>query len=135
MLTPMAHASLPERFIALFSTVMGGLADGLLRPLVGSFSLMFLLVLPFDTWGFLQDPHGYAVGQHLDVSQPHWEWQYVQRNFLLFAATGLVVGLVVASYFKPQLPLLRLGCRLVVTAVFTVGVFNFYQSAVSGFDH
>jgi hypothetical protein len=131
----MPHATFPERFVAFFSTVMGGLADGLLRPLVGSFSMMFLLVLPFDTWGFLQDPHGYAVGQHLDVAQPHWEWQYVQRNLLLFAATGLILWLIVASYLKPQRPMLRLSCRLVATALFVLGVFNLYQSAVNGFDH
>ena len=131
----MSPATFPSRFVAFLSTVMGGLADGLLRPLVGGFSVMFLLVLPFDTWGFLQDPHGYAVGQHLDVDQPHWEWQYVQRNLLLFAAAGLVLWMIVASYFKPKRPLLRVSCRLVVTALFVLGVFNFYQSAVNGFDH
>ena len=131
----MSPATFPSRFVAFLSTVMGGLADGLLRPLVGGFSVMLLLVLPFDTWGFLQDPHGYAVGQHLDVDQPHWEWQYVQRNLLLFAAAGLVLWMIVASYFKPKRPLLRVSCRLVVTALFVLGVFNFYQSAVNGFDH
>ena len=131
----MSPATFPERFVTFFSTVMGGLADGLLRPLVGGFSVMFLLVLPFDTWGFLQEPHEYAIGQHLDVTQPHWEGQYVQRNLLLFAAAGLVLWLIVASYFKPQRPWLRVSCRLVVTGLFMLGVFNFYQSAVNGFDH
>lgn len=122
-----------ERFTTLFSMMMGRLVDGLLRPLVGSFGLLFLFVLPFDTWGFLQDPHGYAVGQQLDVTGSHWEWQYVQRNLLLFAANGLSLWLIVASYFKPQRHLLRLSCRLLVTALFVLGVFNF-QSVVNGFD-
>lgn len=68
---PMAHAPFSERLPALFSTVMGGLADSLLRPVVGSVSMLTLLVLPFDTWGFLQEPQEYARGQHLDVTQPH----------------------------------------------------------------
>ena len=72
----------------------------------------------------------------LDSSKtPHWEWQYVQRNLLLFAAAGLVLWMIVASYFKPQRSLLHVSCRLVVTALFVLGVFNFYQSAVNGFDH
>jgi hypothetical protein len=131
----MPRATFAERFATLFSAVMGRLADGLLRPLVGSFSALLLLGLPFDTCAFLQHPHEYAIGQHLDITQPHWLEQYVLRNFLLFAAAGLTLWLIVASYFKPSRPLLRLSCRSLVTALFAIGVFNFYQSAVNGFDH
>lgn len=131
----MPLATFPERFVTLSSGIIGKLADGLLRPLVGSFGLLLLFVLPFDTWGFLQAPHGYAVGQQLDVAEPNWEWQYVQKNLLLFATTGFCLWLIAASYFKPQRHLLRLSCRLLVTALFVLGVVNFYQAVMNGFDY
>ena len=131
----MPHATFPRRLVALLSLVLRGLADGLLRPFVGSFGLLLLFVLPFDTWGFLQDSHGYARAQDLDVTLPHWERQYVQRNLLTFIATGLVLWLIAASYFQPHKPLLRVSCRVVVTALFLASVFNFYQWAMTGFDH
>ena len=131
----MSYATFAGGLATLFSTVMGRLADGLFRPVVGIFSVLLLLGLPFDTSAFLQHPHEYVIGQHLDITQPHWEGQYVLRNFLLFAAAGFTLWLIVASYFKPPRPLLRLSCRFLVTALFAIGVFDFYQSAVNGFDH
>lgn len=131
----MSAAPFLGRFATLFSAVMGRLADGLLRPVVGGCSVLLLLALPFDTWGFLQYPHEYVVGQHLDITQPHWQGQYVLQNLFLFAAAGLTLWLIIASYVKPLRPLLHVSCRVLVTALFAIGVFNFYQSAVNGFDH
>ena len=124
----------PQHLAALFNTAMGGLADGLLRPLVGGFSVLSLLILPVNIYYFLQHSHDSATGQQLGATHPNGEWQYVQRELFHFVAAGLILWLILASFFsKPQQHLLRLCCRLVVTGVFALGVYNVYQFMMNGF--
>ena len=111
------------------------LVDGVFRPLVGGLSLLLALLMPADAYELLQRPGDYALGQGLDVTQPHWQGQYVGRNALLCVAAGLVLWLVIASYRQPRHGLLRVGCRLVVTLLVAKGVVGFYQWALTGFDH
>jgi len=70
----------------------------------------------------------------MGATHPNWEWQYVQQELLQFAAAGLILWLILASYFsKPRQHLLRMCCRMEVTSVFGFGVYNVYQFMVNGF--
>ena len=96
--------------------------------------MLSLLVLPRNIYLFLQHKRDFPMGQHLDVTRSHEEWQYVQRDLFLFAVSGLTLWLIVASFFsKPHQRLLRLCCRLVVTAVFALGVYNVCKFMMNGY--
>jgi len=114
---------------------MGRLADGLFRPLVGLISLSLVLLLPADAYEFMREPHDYILVHHLDVTQTYWQWQYLQGSFFGFVVAGLTLGLIIASYRRPQRYFLRMSCRVVVTLTIAVWVFNFHQWAMTGFDH
>ena len=120
---------------AYVSTRMGKLADSVFRPLVASFSFVLVLLLPADAYEFLRGPQDYIGVHHLDVTQPHWQWQYLQGNVLSFIVAGLLLWLIVASYRQPQKHLLRVSCRVVVTLTIVAWTVNFYQWAMTGFDH
>ena len=74
------------------ATVLGTLVDSLFRPLVGLVSLLLLLLLPADAYEFTREPHDYILIHHLDVTQPHWQWQYLQGSILWFVVAGLTLG-------------------------------------------
>jgi hypothetical protein len=111
------------------------LLDWVLRPIVGLLYLLLVVIIPVDAFDFYVDPDAYIPVHHLDVTQPHWKWQYLQGNLILFTLALFGIILLISSIAKRQNRRLLITSRIITAVtILMIGV-NFYQWAMTGFDH
>ena len=126
----MPHRTYLELRSFVVDFLVRGVVDNVARPLVGLYCLVIVLLVPVDAYECMRSPYYY-----IDVTRPHWRWEYVQTGLLLFVGAVPVLGIIIASYRRPQHRLFRRCSRLAVVACFVLIVISFYRWALTGFDH
>jgi phosphotransferase system glucose/maltose/N-acetylglucosamine-specific IIC component len=117
------------------ATALLQVLDWVLKPITGLICLLSIVVLPFDAIDFYADPDEYVRAQHLDTSQPHWKWLYLQGDFILFALALFGAFLAIASIVRRRNRKLIITSRIfTIVAALVMGI-GFYQWAMTGFDH
>ena len=103
--------------------------------LVAGLLFLMVILLPFDTYEFLNNPKDYINVHHLDTTQELWQLQYLKNALIGFplCLAGLII--ILKSYSnKGNIPLKAVR-RLVVFTTISLMVYGFYQSYLTGFDH
>ena len=99
--------------------------------------LMFLMaiLLPFDTYEFLNNPKDYINVHHLDTTQELWQLQYLKSAIIGFplCLAGLII--ILTSYKYEDNGRWKVARRLIVSTTICLMTYGFYQSYLTGFDH
>jgi len=106
-----------------------------LTYLVAGILLFIVVLLPFDTYEFLNKPKDYIHVYDLDTTQKYWQFQYLRNNLITFPLCFIGLIIIIASSKNKSNRSLKTVRRLVVAITLSLMIYGFYQSYQSGFDH
>ena len=109
--------------------------ENVLTYTVAGILIFFLLLLPLDTYEFLNNSADYIKVYHFDTSQAFWQLQYFGPTLMKFSLALIGLIIIIMSLKNKNNRILKNVKRLVVFLTFAFIIYGFYDFYSTGFDH
>jgi len=99
--------------------------------------LMFLIVilLPLDSYEFLNNPDDYINVHHLDTTKELWQLHYLKNSLIGFPLCSTALIVILSSYKHEESRRWKVARRIIVITTFCLMGYGLYLSYLTGFDH